>query len=124
MSVRGIGGVFFKSKEPKKLEKWYIENLGLKPDDGGYIYFQWSELKKPGYTLWGPFPEDTKYFGPGESSWMVNFVISDIDELVNQLRSKGIEVDDRGVQETEEGKFAWFTDLEGNKMELWEPANK
>ena len=121
--VRGIGGVFFKSKDPKKLEKWYIEHLGLKPDDEGYIYFKWSGLKSPGYTLWGPFPETTKYFEPSQSSWMINFVVSDIDKTVEHLKSKGVELDDKGVQETPEGRFAWFMDPEGNKIELWEPSD-
>lgn len=124
MSVRGIGGIFFKSKDPKKLQDWYVENLGLKPDADGYIYFMWSDLKKPGYTLWGPFPDDTKYFNPSESSWMVNFVVADIEDIVASLKSKGVEVDERGVQETPEGKFAWFLDPEKNKIELWEPSNQ
>lgn len=124
MSVRGIGGVFFKSKDPKALAKWYIENLGLTPDGEGYIYFKWSDLEKPGYTLWGPFPKDTKYFDPSDASWMVNFVVDDIDKMVSHLKGKSVEVDERGVQETEEGKFAWFIDIEGNKIELWEPATK
>jgi predicted enzyme related to lactoylglutathione lyase len=124
MSVRGIGGVFFKSKDHKALEKWYIENLGLKPDKEGYIYFMWNDLKKPGYTLWGPFPEDTKYFDPSDASWMINFVVDDIDKMVSHLKGRGVEVDERGVQETDEGKFTWFIDLEGNKIELWEPADK
>ncbi len=124
MSVRGIGGVFFKSKDPKKLQKWYVENLGLKPDEDGYIYFMWSELKKPGYTLWGPFPESTKYFNPSESSWMINFVVSDIEEIVANLKSREVEVDERGIQETPQGRFAWFIDPEGNKIELWEPVDQ
>jgi predicted enzyme related to lactoylglutathione lyase len=124
MSVRGIGGVFFKSKDPKALQKWYVENLGLKPDKGGYIYFMWSDLRKPGYTLWGPFPKDTKYFDPSDASWMVNFVVDDIDKMVSQLKKRGVVVDKRGVQETEQGKFAWFIDLDGNKIELWEPIDK
>jgi predicted enzyme related to lactoylglutathione lyase len=124
MSVRGIGGVFFKSKDPKKLQEWYVENLGLKPDELGYIYFQWSGLKKPGYTLWGPFPKDTKYFEPSDVSWMINFVVDDIEKMVEHLKAKGVKVDERGIQETEEGKFAWFIDLEENKIELWEPHDK
>lgn len=119
--VRGIGGIFFKSKDPKKLLKWYEENLGLKPDDGGYIYFKWAELEKPGYTLWGPFPEDTNYFSPSDGDWMINFVVSDIQQTFSELQTRGITVDSRGIQETPEGKFAWFMDPEGNKIELWEP---
>ncbi|MFW9870848.1 MAG: VOC family protein [Candidatus Thorarchaeota archaeon] len=121
MTVRGIGGVFFKSKDPKKLQKWYEENLGLNPDDGGYIYFKWSELKAPGYTLWGPFPEDTKYFEPSNADSMINFVVSDIEKFLEGLRVKGVTVDERGILETEEGKFAWCIDPEGHKIELWEP---
>jgi predicted enzyme related to lactoylglutathione lyase len=124
MSVRGIGGVFFKSKNPKKLQEWYIEKLGLEPDEDGYIYFKWSELKKPGYTLWGPFPEDTKYFSPSDASWMVNLVVDNIAKMLSRLKENRVEIDERGIQETEEGKFAWFIDLEGNKVELWEPADK
>jgi predicted enzyme related to lactoylglutathione lyase len=123
MSVRGIGGVFFKSKDPKKLQEWYVENLGLKPDKEGYIYFMWSDLEAPGYTLWGPFPEDTKYFEPSRKESMVNFVVSDIETFVAGLKKKGVEVVDK-IEETEEGKFTWIMDPEGNRIELWEPANK
>ncbi len=121
MKVRGIGGVFFKSKDTKILQKWYEENLGLQPDEEGYIYFKWADLKAPGYTLWGPFPEDTNYFNPSEARWMINFVVSDIEQFFAELKTKGVTVDERGIEETEEGKFAWFIDPEGNKIELWEP---
>jgi len=121
MSVRGIGGVFFRSKDPKKLQKWYEENLGLKPDDQGYIYFMWKDLKDPGYTLWGPFPKDTKYFGDSGADSMINFVVSNIAVVFEELKKKGVKVDDRGIETTPEGKFAWIFDSEGNKVELWEP---
>jgi predicted enzyme related to lactoylglutathione lyase len=120
MKVRGIGGVFFKSKDTKILQKWYEENLGLQPDEEGYIYFKWADLKAPGYTLWGPFPEDTNYFNPSEAQWMINFVVSDIEQFFAELKAKGVTGDERGIEETEEGKFAWFIDPEGNKIELWE----
>jgi predicted enzyme related to lactoylglutathione lyase len=123
MSVRGIGGVFFKSKNPKALQKWYVENLGLKPDEGGYIYFMWSDLDGPGYTLWGPFPEDTKYFEPSTKHSMINFVVSDIKEFVAELKKKGVDVVDK-IEETEQGKFTWLMDPEGNRVELWEPSKK
>jgi predicted enzyme related to lactoylglutathione lyase len=119
--IRGIGGVFFKSKDPKKLQQWYEEKLGLKADEGGYIYFIWDNLTKPGYTLWAPFPADTKYFEPSQAESMINFVVSDIDEFLEEIRAKGVEVDERGIEVTEQGKFAWCMDLEGNKIELWEP---
>lgn len=119
--IRGIGGVFFKSKNPKKLQEWYIEKLGLKPDKAGYIYFKWADLAAPGYTIWAPFPEDTKYFEPSQAESMINFVVSDIDKFVKELRAKGVDVDERGVEASEQGKFAWCMDLEGNRIELWEP---
>ncbi len=124
MSVRGIGGVFFRSKDPKKLQQWYVENLGLKQDKGGYIYFMWSDLTAPGYTLWAPFPEDTKYFDPSQAESMINFVVSDIEEFLEKLRTKGVDVDERGIEATEQGKFAWCMDPEGNRIELWEPVSK
>jgi len=119
--IRGIGGVFFKSKDPKKLQQWYVENLGLKPDKGGYIYFIWSDLVAPGYTLWAPFPDDTNYFKPSKAESMINFVVSEIDQFVEELRAKGVDVDTKGIEVTEQGKFAWCMDPEGNKIELWEP---
>lgn len=119
--VRGIGGVFFKSKDPKKLQEWYVEKLGLKPDKQGYIYFMWDNLTAPGYTLWAPFPEDTKYFEPSQAESMINFVVTEIDQFIENLRAKGVDVDERGVETTEQGKFAWCMDPEGNRIELWEP---
>lgn len=121
--VRGIGGVFFKSKDPKKLQKWYEENLSLKADDQGYIYFKWSDLKEPGYTLWAPFPEDTKYFDPSGADSMINFVVSDIEQFFKELKAKSVTVDEKGIEETPQGKFAWIIDPEGNKIELWEPID-
>lgn len=119
--IRGIGGVFFKSKNPKELQQWYEEKLGLKPDKQGYIYFMWEDLAAPGYTLWAPFPEDTKYFQPSQAESMINFVVSEIDQFVKELRAKGVGVDERGVETTEQGKFAWCMDPDGNRIELWEP---
>ncbi|MHA2025275.1 MAG: VOC family protein [Candidatus Thorarchaeota archaeon] len=124
MSVRGIGGVFFRSKNPKTLQKWYEEKLGLKPDEGGYIYFMWKDLKAPGYTLWAPFPEDTNYFGESGADSMINFVVSDIEQFFESLKEKGVKVDERGIEMTEQGRFAWIFDPEGNKIELWEPAEE
>ena len=122
--IRGIGGVFFKSKNPKKLQEWYVEVLGLKPDKQGYIYFMWDKLTDPGYTLWAPFPADTKYFEPSQAEFMINFVVSDIDKVLEEIRAKGVEVDERGVEVTEQGKFAWCMDPEGNRIELWEPKSE
>ena len=119
--IRGIGGVFFKSKDPKKLQEWYVEKLGLKPDERGYIYFMWDDLKAPGYTIWAPFPSDTKYFEPSRKESMINFVVSNIEEYLDVIRDKGVKVDERGIEDTEQGRFAWIYDPEDNKIELWEP---
>lgn len=124
MSVRGIGGIFFKAKDPKKLQEWYVENLGLKPDENGYIYFMWSNLAAPGYTLWAPFPEETNYFEPSQATSMINFVVTDIEQFFLELRAKGVEVDRRGIETTEQGKFAWCMDPEGNRVEFWEPIGE
>jgi len=120
--IRGIGGIFFKSKNPKTLQEWYVEKLGLKPDESGYIYFKWTDLTPPGYTLWAPFPEDTKYFEPSKAESMINFVVNDIEEYIDEVKAKGVHVHERGVEETEQGKFAWILDPEGNKIEIWEPS--
>ena len=121
--VLGIGGVFIKTKDPVKLQKWYEENLGIEPNYEGYIIFHWKDLgKKPGkaYTLWGLFPQDTDYFEPSENPFMLNFLVRDLDGLLEDLREKGIKVQDK-IVEHQEGRFAWFIDPEGNKVELWEP---
>ena len=122
----GIGGAFFRSKDPKKLQAWYEEHLGFEPDKEGYIYFRWpqqAELNLNAYTLWGPFPEDTEYFGSNEQSFMINFVVDDLDATLSRLREMGVEVDDR-TEEHGERRFGWFIDVEGNRMELWEPPKK
>ena len=124
--VVGIGGVFFKSEDPEKLKRWYIDNLGLEPDDAGYVYFRWEKQVKSGvrgYTLWGPFSSDTKYFDSSKKPCMVNFVVDDLVAVLDRLREKGVEVDDQ-VAEHEEGRFGWFMDPEGNKVELWQPPEK
>lgn len=124
--VLGVGGVFFKSRDPEKLKAWYVENLGIELDDEGYIIFKWSELGRirlRAYTLWGLFPEDTKYFEPSKASAMVNLVVDDLDEMLESLRSKGVQVDDH-IEEHQEGRFGWFIDPEGNKIELWEPPKE
>ncbi|MFX1368067.1 MAG: VOC family protein [Promethearchaeota archaeon] len=121
--ILGIGGVFFKSEDPKKLKDWYVKNLGFESDQEGYIIFwQWERemLKRRGYTLWGPFPRDTKYFKPSEKPFMINFMVDDLDAILAKLKEKDVEVDNH-IEEHEEGRFCWFMDPEGNRVELWEP---
>ena len=121
--VTGIGGIFFKSQDPKKLKGWYQEHLGIAPDAEGYVQFEWREKDDPdrvGYTVWNPFPHDTDYFNPSTKPFMVNFRVADLQALLEQLRKEGVQVDDK-VEEYEFGKFGWIMDLEGNRVELWEP---
>ena len=121
--VTGIGGVFFKADDPKQLQKWYEDNLGIESDDQGYVTFTWRDKDDPdliGHTIWSPFPKDTKYFDPSKSPYMVNFRVDNLDELLDTLRERGVEVDDK-VEEYEYGRFGWCMDPEGNRIELWEP---
>ncbi len=121
--VTGIGGIFFKSQDPKKLKGWYQEHLGITPDAEGYIQFEWRKKADPdrvGYTVWGPFPNDTDYFKPSAKPFMVNFRVADLQALLEQLRKEGVQVDDK-VEEYDFGKFGWIMDPEGNRVELWEP---
>jgi predicted enzyme related to lactoylglutathione lyase len=121
--VTGIGGVFFKARDPKALGEWYREHLGVPLEPWGGAVFPWQSADNPqgvGTTVWNPFAQDTTYFGPGPSSCMVNFRVHDLHALLDALRAEGCSVDDK-VEESEYGKFAWVTDPEGNRVELWQP---
>lgn len=121
--VTGIGGIFFKAKDAGKLRDWYRDNLGLEVNgDSGAMFF-WREMDDPeqtGLTIWSAFPSDTKYFEPSASPFMVNYRVSNLDGILEQLRAAGARIDDR-IEEHEYGRFAWATDPEGNRFELWEP---
>ena len=120
--VTGIGGVFFKAKQPKALTEWYRKHLGLPADAAGEVAFPWREEAEPGRlgkTIWSAFPRETRYFEPSDASFMINYRVRDLDALVASLRSEGIEVAE--IEEGEYGRFAWVMDPEGNRIELWEP---
>lgn len=121
--VTGIGGIFFKAEDPKTLQAWYQEHLGIQPEKDGYVSFRWLEKDAPGkegQTIWSPFPKDTKYYDPSKSQFMINYRVKDLDAMLRQLRSQGIEPVG-GPEDSEFGRFAWVMDPEGNKIELWEP---
>ncbi len=121
--VTGIGGVFFKSKDPKALSAWYKAHLGIDILDWGGAAFQWKGEHNPegvGTTVWNAFPADTKYFGPGPSPFMINYRVADLHALLAALRVEGVQVEDK-VDESEYGKFGWAFDPDGNKLELWQP---
>jgi catechol 2,3-dioxygenase-like lactoylglutathione lyase family enzyme len=122
--VTGIGGIFFKSKDPKALTEWYGTHLGLPVQAWGGASFDWVTPDNPGgvgTTLWNPFKADTTYFAPSPASFMINFRVHDVHALVAALREEGCDVDPKGVEESDFGKFAWVMDPEGNRVELWEP---
>jgi predicted enzyme related to lactoylglutathione lyase len=123
--VIGIGGVFFKAKNPEILRAWYKEHLGIDSETWGAT-FKWNspELQEKQIdfqTAWNPFPETTTYYAPSEKPFMINYVVEDMIKLVEALQAEGIplvgDMQDEGY-----GKFAWIMDPEGNKIELWEPA--
>ena len=107
---------------PERLGDWYRTHLGLNVDKWGGVAFRWAEdnATGAGTTIWTPFKEDTSYFEPSTSSFMVNFRVADLHALLAALRAEGCEVQDK-VEESEYGKFGWVVDPEGNKIELWEP---
>lgn len=119
--VTGIGGIFFKARDPKALGAWYRDHLGLDITDWGGAIFPWGgEDSPPGMTMWSLFAEDTRYMEPGRASFMVNFRVADLEALLAALRAEGCEVLDK-TDASEQGKFGWVIDPEGNKVELWEP---
>lgn len=120
--VTGVGGIFFKARDPKALAEWYRTHLGFSVEDWGGVAFRWANDNPTGAgtTIWSPFPEATGYFAPSQASFMVNFRVADLHALLAVLRDEGCDVQDK-VEESEFGKFGWVLDPEGNKVELWEP---
>lgn len=122
--VTGIGGVFFKARDPKTLGAWYREKLGVGLKPGlGYTMFQWREREdttRAGTTVWSLFPANTKYFAPSDATFMINYRVRNLDAMLAQLRALGVPVQDKVVEDFN-GRFTWIVDPEGNKIELWEP---
>lgn len=119
--VTGIGGVFFKCKDPKAVKEWYAKNLGLPTNDYGTT-FEWYEDStgtKPAQTQWSPFKETTKYFEPSTKEFMINYRVENIEALVAELKQNGVTIVDE-IENTDYGKFVHIMDIEGNKIELWE----
>jgi catechol 2,3-dioxygenase-like lactoylglutathione lyase family enzyme len=119
--VTGIGGVFFKVSDPARMSAWYRDHLGIE-NEGGHFQFAWREHEPPNAsacTVWSLFPADTDYFGPNLQPCMVNYRVANLARMLEQLRSAGIAIEK--VEEHDYGNFAWITDPEGNRIELWEP---
>ena len=122
--VTGIGGVFFKAKDPKGMAAWYQKNLGI-PSKGGYADFTWREKDRPeeiGHTAWRIFPTDAKYFGESSTSLMINYRVANLDRMLEQLLKSGVKIEK--VEDYDYGRWAWIMDPEGNRIELWEPKKK
>ena len=123
--VTGIGGVFFKCKDPEKIKSWYKTNLGLQTDQYGttFEWHQGADPGKKGYTQWSPFKESTKYFLPSEKEFMINYRVENLEELLLELKKNGVTILD-SVESFDYGKFVHILDPEGNKIELWEPVDE
>ncbi len=122
--VTGIGGIFFKSKDPKQTQDWYGKHLGLAIDDYGSA-FEFRNANDPediNYLRWSAFEENTDYFAPSEKDFMINYRVQNIEGLVEQLKANGVTVVDK-IETYDYGKFVHIMDLEGNKLELWEPKD-
>lgn len=120
--VTGIGGVFFKCKDPDGVKEWYKEHLGFDTDQWG-TNFEWRKSGDPdkkGFTQWSPFSDKTEYFQPSTKEFMINYRVENIEELVKELRQSGVTICDE-IETFEYGKFVHILDVEGNKIELWEP---
>lgn len=119
--VNGIGGLFFRARDPARLSAWYEEHLGVTRTPTGADEMPWHQEAGP--SVFGPFPEDTDYFGDSKKMWMVNFRVRNLDAMVTQLRAAGIAVT-VDAEAYPIGRFARLNDPEGNPVELWEPAGR
>lgn len=120
--VTGIGGIFFKCKNPDKMKEWYKKHLGLDTDKWG-TNFEWrqgSDSTKKGFTQWSPSSENTSHFEPSQKEFMINYRVENLEWLIEELKKQGVTIVDK-VESFDYGKFAHIIDIEGNKIELWEP---
>lgn len=118
--VVGVGGVFFKCNDPEKLGSWYQQWLGLPVEPPHGANFRSDTVPVGGLTVWGPFTKDTEYFDPSTREFMINLMVDDLDGALAQVVAGGAEVVGE-IMEESYGRFGWFIDPEGTKVELWEP---
>lgn len=122
----GVGGIFFRSNNPAKLGDWYRKHLGLGIESWGDTHgtsFNPADMPANSFTVWSAFTSDTEYFGPSGQSFMFNLVVDDLDSALNNVAAGGAKViADR--EEHDFGRFGWFVDPEGNRVELWEPPEQ
>lgn len=122
--IHGIGGLFFKSRDPKALASWYAEQLGMPVQEWGGAVLPWrrSDTGGPACSVWSPFAHDTKYFEPGTSNFMLNLRVDDLEAMLDALREAGCRVLDDRREDSEQGRFGYVLDPEDNLIELWQPA--
>ncbi len=124
--VTGIGGVFLRSPDPKRLTDWYTKHLGVTLTEYGAVTFEWTDEipAGTGSTSWTVFPHNTPYFGEsgaaGVQQVMINYRVDDLDSLLEKLRAADVWIDPER-QDADYGKFAWIKDCDGNRLELWQP---
>lgn len=121
--VTGIGGLFFKTKDPKKTKEWYQTHLGFNTDDWGCTFWWKDNDGSKASTQWSPFKDDTSYFEPSQKDYMFNYRVENLKELLVELEKEGVTIVGE-MQEFEYGKFGWILDNDGNKIELWEPKDE
>jgi len=122
--VTGIGGIFFRTKDPAKIKEWYGENLGLAISEYGSS-FEFRNANRPdeiNYLQWSPFKDSTDYFDPSKKEFMINYRVQNMKGMVEKLRNNGVTILDE-IEEYEYGSFVHIMDPEGNKIELWEPVD-
>jgi len=120
--ILGIGGIFFKSANQDHLSAWYREKMGIEHDQYGAI-FKWRSMDEPSkenLTIWSIFPASSDYFGASPAGFMINYIVDDLDALLEKLRNSGVQIDPKR-DDFDYGRFAWVYDPDGNKIELWEP---
>lgn len=120
--VTGIGGLFFKSKDPKASKDWYKKHLGFNTDDYGCTFWWKDKEGNDASTQWSAFKDDTTYFEPSKKDFMFNYRVEDLESLLKILKEEGVTIVG-DMQTYEYGKFAWILDNENNKIELWEPID-
>jgi predicted enzyme related to lactoylglutathione lyase len=122
----GVGGVFFRSQDPAHLGTWYAETLGLQVENWGKTHgtsFAPTDMPPSAFTVWSAFAADTEYFGETSQGHMINLVVDDLDAALENVRAGGAEVLD-AREEHDFGRFGWFVDPDGNRVELWEPPEE
>ena len=119
--VTGIGGIFFKCKDPKKVMEWYHQHLGLDTNPYGatFEWYEGEDSTKKAQTQWTPFPESTKYFEPSKQDFMINYRVENLEALVEELKKENVTIVDK-IETYDYGKFVHILDGEGNKVQLWE----